>query len=218
MQPAVIPPLSESSRLATSDPTPLTTQQIVREITALKEIIYTRLDGMDRAIVVFSDNMTRAPTEVDRQINHLRMLLTQRFEVDQEKFSSVQTQFNERDVRTEQTAKDSKVAVDAALQAAKEAVGKQQEASDRAIAKAEAATAKQIDQIGVLIATNNKAIDDKVNDLKERMAVITGQDVGKQTAVVTQQTSNTSLVGIVSLVIGSLIGVGGLIMAFVRQG
>ncbi len=81
------------------DPTKLTTDQLRRELAALREIIETRLDGMDRAIGL---------------------------------------QFTERDVRT-------------------------------AAAKAEASFTKQIDQIGAIIQTQEKAMDGRITELKERI-------------------------------------------------
>jgi uncharacterized LabA/DUF88 family protein len=180
---------------------------LLREISNLKEVIFTRLDGMDRAIVVFNENLTRVPTDTDKQVQHLKELHEERFdgmdkavvilqqiadeipaklsekvgslkEIHEEKFASVQVQFRERDVRTEQSSKDSKVAVDAALQAAKEAVGKQNESSDRAILKSEAAVMKQIDAMGELIRSGAKGVDDKFQDLKDRLTRIEGKDEG----------------------------------------
>lgn len=81
-------------------------------------------------------------------------------------------------MRTEQSSKDSKVAVDAALQAAKEAVGEQNKSSALAIAKSETATTKQIDQLGILIQNNTKAFDDKISDLKDRLTRIEGMGQG----------------------------------------
>jgi hypothetical protein len=96
----------------------------------------------------------------------------------EEKFRSVAIQFVERDTRTEQTSRDSKVAVDAALQAAKEAVGEQNKSSAMAIAKSEAATTKQIDQIGVIIQTNTAGFNDKIDDIKSRLTIIEGKATG----------------------------------------
>src|ERR1019366_3298738 len=95
-----------------------------------------------------------------------------------EKFSSIQKQFSERDVRTDQSSKDSKVAVDAALQAAKEAVGEQNKSSALAIAKSEASTDKRIDQMGQLMMSGAKSVDDKFTDLKDRIALIEGRGTG----------------------------------------
>jgi hypothetical protein len=202
-----------------TDPSRLTTAQLLRELANLKEIFITRLDAYDRAIVLFQENITRVPTDNDKQIQHLQSLHEERFTgmdraiqllqklddhiprtidekisalrfVHEEKFISIQVQFRERDVRTEQSSKDSKVAVDAALQAAKEAVGEQNKSSALAIAKSEASTVKQIDQMGLLITTQAKAVDDKFSDVKDRLTRIEGKDTGKVIADTTRQTAD----------------------------
>ena len=122
-----------------SDPTTLTTAQLHRELSSLRELIEARLDGTDKRIEI---------------------------------------QFIERDKRSEQTAKDSKVAVDAAFSAAKEAVGEQNKSSALAIAKSEAATTKQIDSISLLISASSKATDEKIEDVKARLQMIEGQKQG----------------------------------------
>jgi hypothetical protein len=212
------------------DPTELTTAALLREISSLKEVIFTRIDGMDRAISLFNSNMTRVPTDTDKAIYHLQSLheakihnvdeerqLSQTVietrldgmdkairllqdtadkfpgridekinslkDVHLERFSSIAVQFNERDVRTESSARDSKVAVDAALQAAKEAVAEQNRSSALAIQKSEASTIKQIDQMGLLLQTGNKAVDDKFDDVKERLTRLEGQGQGKSTMI-----------------------------------
>jgi cation transport regulator ChaB len=209
------------SNVPVPDPSLLTTQQTIRESTALREIFETqikglhelvesRIDGMDKAIKLLQTISDRIPSQIDEKITHLR-------ELHQEKFESIQTQFTERDTRTEQTSRDSKVAVDAALQAAKEAVGEQNKSSALAIAKSEAATTKQIDQLGQTIQAGTAGIGVQINDIKERLTRIESEDRGQKAAVTTQQTSNTSLVGIIGLVIGTLIGIGGLITAFLTR-
>ena len=202
------------------DPTVLTTAALTREIYALREILEMRIDGqqkvfearlagMDKAIELLQSIADRLPVSMDSKVSNLRLL-------HEEKFSSIQTQFVERDTRSERESKDNKVAVDAALQAAKEAVGKQQESGDKAIAKSEAATIKQIDQINTSIGASNKTLDDKIDDVKERITRLESEDKGHQTAVTTQQTSNMNLVSVIGLIVGALIGVGGLLVAFVK--
>jgi hypothetical protein len=166
----------------TIDPTLLTTQQLLREMANLKEVIFTRLDGMDRAIVLFNENITRVPTDTDKQIVRLRELVFERFKVQDQKFDSVQTQFVERDKRTDQLSLADKTAVAAALQAAKEAVGKQQDASDKAITKSETVTTKLIDQLVTLIQTNTKSLDDKNADNKERVTRLESEKRGSSSA------------------------------------
>jgi hypothetical protein len=67
------------------------------------------------------------------------------------------------------------VAVDAALQAAKEAVGEQNKSSALAIAKSETSTVKQIDQLGAQLAAQTKNFDDKIADLKDRLNRVEGK-------------------------------------------
>jgi hypothetical protein len=192
------------------DPTILTTQLVDRGIAGLREILESkaegdkkeleaRLEGMDRAVKLLQTIFDRLPAEIAKEVNALR-------ELHGEKFSSIQTQFKERDTRTEQTQKDSKTAVDAALQAAKEAVGKQNEASDRAIQKSEVSTSKEIDGLKDIMA-----------DVKDRMNRLEGEGRGAVAAKTTQQTSNTSLVGIIGLIIGTIIGLGGLLIALAAK-
>ncbi len=153
------------------DPTVLTGQLVDKAVASLREIVEARLDGMDHATALLQTAADRLPSEVDTKVAHLRSLHA-------EKFESIQTQFRERDIRTEQTSRDSKTAVDAALSAAKEAVGAQTQASDRAIAKSEAGTTKQIDQFGVLIQTTTAGLDAKISDIKDRLLLIEGRGSG----------------------------------------
>lgn len=191
------------------DPTILTTEQLHREIQALESRVTIRFDGMDKAQSLFESNLTRVPTDVDKQITHLRTLHDEKFvgleKQYDEKISSIQKQFVERDTRTEQTSRDSKVAVDAALQAAKEAVAEQNRSSALAIAKSEAATSKQIDQQGTLITTATNALNDKIDDLKQRLTRIEGMGVGQLEAK-TEQHSSTGLTISIIVSVFSLIG------------
>jgi hypothetical protein len=85
-------------------------------------------------------------------------------------FGSVQKQFAERDVRTDQAAIATKIAVDAALQAQKEAAGAQNESNSAAITKSEAASAKQMDGIQALLQSESKATGEKFDDIKTTIA------------------------------------------------
>jgi hypothetical protein len=137
----------------------------------VKEIFETRLVGMDRTIILLQDTQNRFPMLMDEKLNQLRSL-------HQEKFASIGVQFAERDTRTEQTAAGVKIAVDAALQAAKEAVAEQNRSFALATGKSETATMKQIDALGLAIQTANKGLDDKIADMKDRLTRIEGMDLG----------------------------------------
>jgi hypothetical protein len=191
------------------DPTRLTTEQLRRELATLREIIETRLDGMDRATEVASaqavvnrekieNTREQLHRETTTQVAQLRELLEARFdgmdrairlhaeiidrvplerdlaikhlaELHDEKFASIALQFAERDVRSEQATEGAKQALDAALLAQKELVAQQNEANSAAAAKAEASFTKQIDQIGTIIQTLEKALDARITELKERI-------------------------------------------------
>ena len=142
--------------------------QFTDRLSSIKLTLEERFNGMDKAVEIRTNEFGRL---VDAGIQHVQQL-------HEEKFRSIETQFKERDTRTEQTSKDSKVAVDAALQAAKEAVGEQNKSNALAIAKSENTFTKQIDQIGVLIATLQKSIDDKIDDIKGRLGNMEARQEG----------------------------------------
>lgn len=150
------------------DPTVLTTQQLLREIGLSREIIETRLNGMDKAIELLQAATDRQPTVIAAAVSDLQ-------ELHEEKFRSIEVQFRERDTRTDQTSRDSKVAVDAALSAQVKSVDAQNISNALAIAKSEAGFTKQIDQIGTLIQATGKATDDKIDDIKTRLNSVEGR-------------------------------------------
>lgn len=166
-----LPPNDRDIRRPDPDPTVLTTAQSEKGLLALREIIEARLDGMDKLIVLVQMATAGRQADIDAGIANLQKLL-------EEKIRSISTQLAERDTRTEQTARDSKVAVDAAFSAAKEAVGEQNKSSALAIAKSEAATTKQIDQIGIIITTMTAGLNDKIDDIKTRLTAIEGRSAG----------------------------------------
>lgn len=135
------------------------------------DLFGSRLDGMEKAVTLLQNISDRIPAQMDDKVAHLRNL-------HQEKFDSITTQFVERDVRTEQTAAGVKIAVDAALQAAKEAVGEQNRSFALATAKSEAATTKQIDAQALSIQTAYKGLDDKIIDMKDRLTRIEAMGLG----------------------------------------
>jgi hypothetical protein len=191
------------------DPTKLTTEQLRRELATLREILETRLHGMDRATKLataqtalireqIEHTRDRLRKETATAVRQLRELLQARFDsMDQairlqaeivdrvpaergmaikhladlhdEKFASIALQFAERDVRSEQATQDAKHAIAAALLGQKELVAQQNEANSAATAKAEASFTKQIDQIGTIIQTLEKALDARITELKERI-------------------------------------------------
>jgi hypothetical protein len=156
----------EGDRRPIPDPTLRTTEALLREIASLRELVFTRLDGMDKAVQLLQDTVNKSPSIAELYAKHEQM------------FVNIQTQFKERDVRAEQTKTEGKVSIDAALQAAKEAVSEQNKSNGLAISKSEASTTKQIDQIGVTIETLENSMDGKISDVKERLTLIEGRTKG----------------------------------------
>jgi hypothetical protein len=155
------------------DPTTLTTEQLRRELSALREIITARLDGYDTATSLLSETVNRTPTIIQTEIAHVRELMTEKLTSlggsAEEKFRSIEKQFEERDVRTNQAATAAGEALKAALQAAKEAVFEQAQAAAKAADKTELSTTKQIDLIQNQIKTLGDSFTDKIDDLKGRI-------------------------------------------------
>jgi hypothetical protein len=141
-----------------------------------------------------------------REVNTLREILEAKMdglrELHEEKFSSIDVRFSERDTRTEQTSRDSKLAVDAALQAA-----------EKAVSKSEVSTMKQIDQIGMLMASQQKAQDDKFDDVKERLTILEGRGEGVKLTQEKQVSHGNLWISVAAMVIGLLLGIAGLVIS-----
>lgn len=169
------------------DPTVMTTEQLDRTVNGLHEWVEgqlsirdERLHAIDRATDLRMDALPNISSEIDAKVKHLQELFNERF-------SSVNQQFVERDVRSDQQAAASAQALAAALQAAKELVGAQGEASAAAAVKSETSFTKQIDQIGTIIQTLEKALDARITELKERIDRGEGSDKGFKEAHIEQR-------------------------------
>lgn len=203
------------------DPTALTTAALIREIDSLRErtshdnrllreIIEARLDGNDAAVQLLRTTTDHIPAAIREAFVALQ-------ELHEEKFNSIGIQFKERDVRTDQTSRDSKVAVDAALKAQQEAFAEQNKSSALAISKSEVATTKQIDLISVNISNLAKAIDDKVSDIKDRLTAIESRSQG---VTIQKQEANQGATQNWAILFGALmgaIGIASLIVSFLKH-
>lgn len=133
------------------DPTVLTTEQLLREVDRVQKLIDAKIEGSVGTLSARLDGM--------------ELVLA-------EKFQSVRQQFEIIESRRVEQKQDTKTAVDAALQAQKEAVAAQTDASEKANAKTEAATTKSTDQ---LAETFNTAVDGmrrEIADLRERLGKV----------------------------------------------
>ena len=223
------------------DPTALTSEAIDRRVDNAVAVIEARLNGMEKAVAVFHEDLTRVPTQLDRailslrdvinaeianlhnQIDRLRQKLEARDSlvkdqldglqalvflkiselgaITDQRFIAVGAQFSERDTRTDQRAGDTKLAVDAAFAAAKEAT-----------AKIESSFTKSIDEQQRLLNATTSATIDKISDLKDRMTAMENRTAGITSAhlenrAVTQD-STGRIMAIIAITVALLVGVG----------
>jgi chromosome segregation ATPase len=160
---------SEGSPPPVPDPTVLTTEALARAIAAERdylnaqlEVLRERLRGIDRATELLNETVNRVPTDLQREIKHLR-------ELTEERDRSVQTQFRERDTRQERESRDNKVAVEAAFSAQKESASEQNKSNTLAINKSEQATVETIAKLAELFKTSTDGLAGKLDDFKERL-------------------------------------------------
>jgi hypothetical protein len=169
-----------------SDPSALTTAQTLREITSLKELVFIKLGEMEKAVKLLQDAANRSPTINEVYLQH------------EEKFKSVEKQFEERDVRAKQDKEASTKAVDAAFQAQKESAGKSEEQFT-----------KQIEKQGELIFSEVKGLAAQMAEITNRL----NRGEGKGEGADKNKTDNRLSIGLVLAIIGGFVGIIG--MAFV---
>ena len=136
-------------------------------------MVVTRLDAMDQAAKLLDINVNRVPTLLDRETSRLTDLISEKFtglrvQVE-EKFGGIQTQFRERDIRTDQDKIAASTAVNAALQAQKEAAAATNESNAAAIAKSEGNTTKQLDGMSALFQQSTADLRQQIADIKGRI-------------------------------------------------
>ena len=160
------------------DPTLLTTENLRREIANLKELVEAKFEANDEAEFALKELLL---TKIE-----------QLAAVTNERFTGVAAQFAERDTRTDQRAGDTKLAVDAAFAAAKEAT-----------AKIEAGFTKSIDGLQDLMNTNTKASDEKIGDLKDRLTTIESRTQGIGFANQDNRSSVGTVIAVISLIVAA---------------
>ncbi len=139
-----------------------------RSITGLRELLETRLRCMEEDISRLHEYDNKREIAIKAQITHLNDLMISKLDelasVTDERFRRVDGQFDERDTRTDQRAGDTKLAVDAAFAASKEAT-----------VEIKTGFTKQIDAMSAMIDTKTKNADDKIIDLKDSQQSLSGR-------------------------------------------
>jgi len=134
---SMVPPLYYgTSRTPIPDPTVLTQRstdaakdELRREMQHIRQIMETRMDAADKALILVQSYLDKLPEIRTMEIAQLQSLVEQRFQTENqqfvtvaERFKSIEVQFVERDTRTEQISQGNEKAINAALAAAKEAL------------------------------------------------------------------------------------------------
>lgn len=139
----------------------------INEIEALRILLQAqfktlevRIDATDQAASVFSDNLNRVPTILDRETARLQALFTEKIDgcrsISDERLKGIQIQLKDRDL-----------AVSAALTAQERTASAQDLSNAKAIEKSEEATSEAI-----------KGLTTRFDDLKERVDSAEGKNAG----------------------------------------
>jgi hypothetical protein len=168
------------------DPTTLTVELTRREIAALRELIETRLRGMDKAIELLQVNTAIAHEPLKLAIKTLDENIDQRIHVIVEKLegsvgllkeqisslsSVTMQQFKSIDDRFAEKDK----AVSVGLQAQKESAAAQQASNTEATAKMESNFTKLLDQGRELLGEVRRNTELQINDLKSGLGLISAR-------------------------------------------
>jgi hypothetical protein len=163
--------MAVSDRLPTPDPTILTTQALSRAVSAERDYVNgrvsaveERLHAIDVATRLLNETVNRTPTDITKEVTHLRELM-------QVELRSVSNQFAERDTRSERESRDNKLAVDAAFAAQEKQSRAQNESNGEAIRKSELATSDTIKTNQELAMTKIEGIDKLLNETR---LIVTG--------------------------------------------
>jgi hypothetical protein len=165
------------------DPSVLTTENLIRAtgaerdyVNAQLDVIRERLRGIDIATRLLNETVNRVPTDVQREVSHLRELAYERIDSATRAIESVASgialQFTERDTRSEREARDNTKAVDAAFAAQKESAAQQNEANSKAIAKSETQTTEAIAKLAELFKSTTDSLADQIGDNKDAVAAL----------------------------------------------
>jgi hypothetical protein len=166
------------------DPTTLTTAALEREISHLRELLGGRVEEIAKDFDRFKEaHGNRHADAVDKAIEHLSELCDV-------KFSGIQQQFSDRDIRFEHRDVAAREAIQAALASA-----------EKAVAKSEATFTKEIDSIKELISTTAKAQDQQIRDIKDEQTGSRGKGAGLSQAWGIATAAVTVLIGIVSVAV-----------------
>lgn len=165
------------------DPSHLTTQLLLREVSSLKELMQSKFASVEKGIAIAHDDLVRFPTEVQKAVGALQVLLETKIGYENKltelHFKHIEDKFAWVEKTRVEQKTDNATSIEAALKAAKEAVTEQNNSNVLARDKSEQSFTKLIDQLALLITTLGKTLDDKIADVKDRVITSTSTSSGK---------------------------------------
>ena len=165
------------TRIPVPDPSVLTTDALVTAKEDLRREAETLLHNRDAVVAALR-------TELMGEIRRLE-------DIESERLLRIDQRFEERDERTDQIAQLGRISLDAALAAAKEAVGEQNKSNALSITKSENSMKEQVNANANQTSTRIDAMADKIDDLKGRIDRGEGGQTGQRYERTEQQFRTT---------------------------
>lgn len=158
-----------------------------------------------------TDAVEKAKDEIEKLYNAKLTAIESRYDVRLEGLQELfDQQFKSAEEQRKEQKADTKTAVDAALQAQKEAVREQTAASDRAITKSEGGMIEQLKQLGQTVDTKVTGLTTAHNDLKTRVERMESEARGQTTQVSENRAATgaqLALAGVILVILNLVIGV-----------
>ncbi len=172
------------------DPTVMTTEQLDRTVDALRDYVNTqikyvdeRFRGIDEASKVLADTVSRFPTEMQREIGHVRELMTK-------------DEVHAKELIKAHDGHDREMALLREASSQK-AIDKAEGATQKAIDKTETATVAALTRLEALFGATTGPINKNLDDLKSRMDRLEAAKLGGNERVTEGRQNFTSLAGII---------------------
>lgn len=173
-------------RLEKSDPSPLTTQLVWREVQSLKELLETRVGGVEKGIEVAHQDLVRVPTEVQKAVGGLQTLMETKIYYEAQiaalRRTNIENHLNWLEKMRVEAKAETDIKVQTAFNSAKELNTEQYTNILTLLNKMETMTMKQIDTLSTQVNVNTNNTNEKITDLKDLVHSGSSQRTGTKEA------------------------------------
>jgi hypothetical protein len=208
-------------------------------VSAVKELLTSRLTEMNRATELVRSDLVRVPSEVDVKLGGAKekifadmaglkelfaadlRTVGQQFVTVNKQLETIQVQFKEKGLQVDENKAAAAKSVADAFAAA-EKVGQEQNRNFKEIVeKSERGTQKVIDQISVQLGTVQKSLDDKVAELRETVTrletTITNANTNANTNRTERHESGSNIIALVFGIVMAVVAVGALLIGLLKR-